>query len=135
MARQFTISQLAKQADIPTTTVRYYERIGLVEPEDRSHGNYRLYGNESLDKLKFIRAAQAIGFTLEDVKALLADEDGDTPTCGSVQGLIEARMADVEERLKDLRHVRRVLKSALEQCHQQKKSDCCQVVAGLRSGK
>ena len=135
MARQFTISQLAKQADIPTTTVRYYERIGLVEPEDRSQGNYRLYGNESLSKLKFIRAAQAIGFTLEDVKALLADEDGDTPTCGSVQGLIEARMADVEERLKDLRHVRRVLKSALEQCHQQKKSDCCQVVAGLRSGK
>ena len=135
MARQFTISQLAKQADIPTTTVRYYERIGLVEPEDRSQGNYRLYGNESLSKLKFIRAAQAVGFTLEDVKALLADEDGDTPTCGSVQGLIEARMADVEERLKDLRHVRRVLKSALEQCHQQKKSDCCQVVAGLRSGK
>lgn len=134
MAKQLTISQLAKQADIPTTTVRYYERIGLVEPEDRSQGNYRLYGNESLSKLKFIRAAQAIGFTLEDVKALLADEDGDTPTCGSVQGLIEARMADVEERLKDLRHVRRVLKSALEQCHQQKKSDCCQVVAGLRSG-
>ena len=135
MAKQLTISQLAKQADIPTTTVRYYERIGLVEPEDRSQGNYRLYGNESLSKLKFIRAAQAVGFTLEDVKSLLTDEDGDTPTCGSVQGLIEARMADVEERLKDLRHVRRVLKSALEQCHQQKKSDCCQVVAGLRSGK
>ena len=135
MARQFTISQLAKQADIPTTTVRYYERIGLVEPEDRSHGNYRLYGSDSLKKLNFIRAAQAIGFTLDDVKSLLADEDGETPTCGNVQGLIEARLADIEQRLKDLRHVRKVLKSALEQCHQQKKSDCCQVVAGLRSGK
>ncbi len=135
MPRQFTISQLAKAAGIPVTTVRYYERIGLVEPEDRSHGNYRLYGNDSLNKLKFIRAAQAIGFTLEDVKSLLTDEDGDTPTCGSVQGLIEARLADIEERLKDMRHVRKVLKSALEQCHEQKKSDCCQVVAGLRSGK
>jgi len=133
MARQFTISQLAKQADIPTTTVRYYERIGLVEPEDRSHGNYRLYGSDSLKKLRFIRAAQAIGFTLEDVKSLLADDDGETPTCGSVQGLIEDRLADVEQRLKDLRHVRKVLKSALEQCHQQKKSDCCHVVEGLRS--
>lgn len=135
LPRQFTISQLAKAAGIPTTTVRYYERIGLVEPEDRSHGNYRLYGNESLNKLKFIREAQAIGFTLEDVKSLLTDEDGDTPTCGSVQGLIEARLEDIEERLKDLRHVRKVLRSALEQCHQQKKSDCCHVVAGLKSGK
>jgi len=135
MPRQFTISQLAKAAGIPVTTVRYYERIGLVEPEDRSHGNYRLYGNDSLNKLKFIRAAQAIGFTLEDVKSLLTDEDGDTPTCGSVQGLIEARLADIEERLKDMRHVRKVLKSALEQCHEQQKSECCQVVAGLRSGK
>ena len=133
LARQFTISQLAKAGGIPTTTVRYYERIGLVEPEDRSYGNYRLYGDESLKKLKFIRAAQAVGFTLEDVKSLLADDHGDTPTCGSVQGLIEDRLADIEERLKDLRHVRKVLKSALEQCHQQKKSDCCHVVKGLQA--
>lgn len=134
MSNQFTISQLAKAADIPTTTVRYYERIGLVEPDDRSQGNYRLYGNKSLKKLKFIRAAQAVGFTLEDVKSLLADDAGEPPTCGNVQGLIEARLADIEERLKDMRHVRKVLKSALEQCHQQKKSDCCHVVDGLRSG-
>jgi len=131
MARQFTISQLAKQAEIPTTTVRYYERIGLVEPEDRSHGNYRLYSNESLTKLKFIRAAQAIGFTLEDVKSLLADDAGEPPTCGSVQGLIEDRLTDIEHRLKDLRHVRKVLMSARKRCQQQKKTDCCHVVARL----
>ena len=71
MPSQYTISQLSKAAEIPTTTVRYYERIGLVEPEDRSQGNYRLYSNESLKKLKFIRAAQAVGFTLEDVKLSL----------------------------------------------------------------
>ena len=135
MGKRMTISELAKAADIPTTTLRYYERIGLVEPEDRSYGNYRLYGDQSLKKLKFIRAAQAIGFTLEDVKSLLADGNGKAPTCGNVQGLIEARLTDVEERLKDLRHVRKVLKSALERCHQQKKSDCCQVVADLRNKK
>lgn len=132
---QFTISQLAKAAEIPTTTVRYYERIGLVEPEDRSHGNYRLYSDDSLRKVKFIRAAQAIGFTLDDVKALLSDDAGETPTCGNVQGLIEDRLADIEERLKDLRHVRRVLKSALEKCRKQKRTDCYHVVEGLRSGR
>ncbi len=63
MNKQFTISQLAKAADVPTTTVRYYERIGLVQPDDRSQGNYRLYRNDSLRKVKFIRAAQAIGFS------------------------------------------------------------------------
>lgn len=133
MPNQYTISQLAKAADIPTTTVRYYERIGLVEPDDRSQGNYRLYGDESLKKLKFIRAAQAVGFTLEDVKSLLANDAGKTPTCGSVQGLIEARLADIEQRLKDMRHVRKVLKSALEQCHRQKKTECCDVIEGVRS--
>lgn len=133
MANQFTISQLAKLADIPTTTLRYYERIGLVESEERSHGNYRLYGDQSLKKVKFIRAAQAIGFTLDDVKSLLAEGDGNVPTCGSVQGLIEARLADVDDRLKDLRHVRKVLKSALDQCQQQKQTSRCQVVKELQA--
>jgi len=132
MSNQYTISQLAKAAGIPTTTVRYYERIRLVEPVDRSYGNYRLYNGESLDRLKFICAAQATGFSLDDIKALLSDETGDTPTCGNVQGLIEERLGDVERRLKDLRHIRKVLKNALEQCQKQKKSDCCQVVAGLK---
>ena len=67
MGVHYTISQLARAAETPTTTVRYYERIGLFEPADRSQNNYRLYSDESLRKLRFIRAAQAIGFTLDDV--------------------------------------------------------------------
>ncbi|WP_339911656.1 heavy metal-responsive transcriptional regulator [Symmachiella dynata] len=133
MPNDYTISQLAKAAEIPTTTIRYYERIGLVEPDNRSQGNYRLYSGESLNKLKFIRASQAIGFTLEDVKALLSDDDGSIPTCDNVQSLIEERLADIEQRLKDLRRVRKVLKNALEQCQTQKKTDCCQVVAELKA--
>lgn len=57
-------------------TVRYYERVRLVVPETRSTGNYRVYGDESLKKLMFIRAALAIGFTLEDIKSLLATGSG-----------------------------------------------------------
>lgn len=132
MSRQYTISQLAKAAEIPTTTVRYYERIGLVEPEDRSHGNYRLYSKESLSKLKFIRAAQAIGFTLDDVRALLSDGD-DFPCCGDVQHLIEARLSDVDRRLKDLKHVQRVLKGALQKCREGDPQDPCRVVTSLRA--
>ena len=132
MSKEFTISQLAKAAEIPTTTVRYYERIGLVEPEDRSHGNYRLYGDESLRKVKFIKAAQSIGFTLDDVKALLATPDSTADSCREVQSLIEERLAEVDQRLKDLRHVQRVLKSSLEKCKETERVDCCHVIETLR---
>ena len=133
MSQQYTISQLAKSAGIPTTTtMRYCERIGLVTPEDRSHGNYRLYGEESLRKVKFIRAAQSIGFTLDDVKALLAAPDSTAASCREVQTLIEERMAEVGQRLKDLRHVQRVLKSSLEKCKETERADCCHVIETLR---
>ncbi len=129
--KQYTISQLAKAAGIPTTTIRYYERIRLVEPEDRSAGNYRLYSSQSLDRLKFIRAGQAIGFTLDDVRALLG-ESGQCPCCGDVQTLIKERLADIESRLKDLRHVQRVLKAAHQKCVESSPRSHCHVIETLR---
>lgn len=132
MARQqLTISQLAKAAEIPTTTIRYYERIGLVEPEERSAGNYRLYSERSLDRLKFIRAAQAIGFTLDDIRALLG-EGGRVPCCGDVQHLIEDRLAEIDQRLKHLRHVQRVLKAALANCQTSDPRRACHVLDSLK---
>lgn len=130
MSRQFTISHLAKAAGIPTTTVRYYERIGLVEPEDRSAGNYRLYSDDSLQRVKFIRAAQAIGFTLDDVRALLG-EGGSVPCCGDVRQLIEDRLAEIDQRLKDLRQVRRVLEDSLAKCQTSNARRACHVLESL----
>jgi DNA-binding transcriptional MerR regulator len=133
MSKQFTISQLAIAADVATTTIRYYERIGLMPPEDRSHGNYRLYSDDSLRKVKFIRAAQGIGFSLEDVKALLGVPDSSAASCRVVQPLIEQRLAEVGQRMKDLRHVQKVLKSALEKCRVTERDDCCHVIETLRA--
>lgn len=132
MARTFTISQVAKAAALPTTTVRYYERVGLVEPQDRSAGNYRLYSEESLRKLKFIRAAQAIGFTLDDVKALLSTPNSTASSCREVQSLIEDRLVEVGRRLKDLRHVQRILNSSLAKCKKTEHADCCHIIETLR---
>lgn len=129
---EYTISQLASAAEIPTTTLRYYERVGLIEPEDRSAGNYRLYTDDSLQKVKFIRAAQGIGFTLDDIKQLLAAEDGCIPRCCDVQPLLTERLADVEQRLRDLQDVKRVLQSALRKCRRGAPSDPCCVIESLR---
>ncbi len=127
MARErLTIGGLAREADVPTSTVRYYEREGLLEPSGRSASNYRLYSVGDLEKLRFIRAAQATGFSLEDVTALLRPAP-----CRRVQGLIEERLSQVEARMKELRHVKRVLGAALETCHAHEATGRCRVVADL----
>ena len=128
----YTIGQLATAADVPTSTVRYYERVGLVEADGRSESNYRLYGFEALERVRFIRAAQATGFSLDDVKALLALRDGTTAPCGQVRQLIEERIFHVEERMKDLRHVKKVLKASLELCLTSEEGKGCQVIEQLR---
>lgn len=123
-----TIGALARAAGVPTSTVRYYERAGILRPRGRSAGNYRLYSNEDLQRLRFIRAAQDTGFTLEDITHLLR------PTsCERVQSLIETRLEAVEARMRALRRVRGVLRKSLEECRDHEATGRCAVVAELSS--
>ncbi len=128
----YTIGQLAVAAGVPTTTVRYYERRRLLRPMSRSgSGCYRMYGAEELERLRFIRAAQGSGFALEDVAMLLALRDGETEPCRDVQAVIETRLGDVEARLKDLRHVERVLRTSLKMCQEHEREGRCEVIDTL----
>ncbi len=126
MVSQLTIGELAAAAGVPTSTIRYYERTRLLRPSSRSASNYRLYSQGDLERLRFIRAAQATGFTLGDVTKLLRPAP-----CGSVQRLIEERLAEVTTRMKELRHVQKVLRTALEECRDHQKSGRCKVVDDL----
>ncbi|HWE36171.1 MAG TPA: heavy metal-responsive transcriptional regulator [Isosphaeraceae bacterium] len=131
MEPRYTIGQLAKAAGVPSSTVRYYERVGLVRPSGRSGGNYRLYDAGALERLRFIRAAQATGFTLDDVTGMLGHRHDSTASCREVQGLIENRLRDLERRLEDLRHVERVLRSALDACRETEKPGRCELIDRL----
>lgn len=132
MTTAFTIGQLARSAGVPITTLRYYERRGLLRPPTRSgSGNYRTYGEAELERLRFIRAAQATGFALEDVATLLAFRDGDTEPCKEVQTLIAERLADVGQRLNDLQRVERVLKASIKRCRQHERAGRCAVINTL----
>ena len=104
----------------------YYERAGILKPRRRSASNYRLYSEEDAERLRFIRAAQATGFTLGDVKELLRPAP-----CGRVQGVIEGRLEAVEARMRELRHVRRVLRRSLEECREHERTGRCRVVDEL----
>ena len=66
-----TIGKLAREANVPISTIRYYEREGLFAADERSDGNYRLYGTAALERLRFMRAAQGAGLTLGDIRSLL----------------------------------------------------------------
>jgi MerR family mercuric resistance operon transcriptional regulator len=90
-----------------------------------------VYGPATLNRLRFIRAAQATGFTLDDVTALLNLRDGTTAPCQEVQTLIEKRLTDTAQRLQDLQHVQKVLKSSLKVCRQAKSADHCPVIDDL----
>ncbi len=131
MPAELTIGALSRRTGIPASTLRYYEREGLLEPSGRTEANYRLYSPEGLERLRFIRAAQQVGFTLIDIRTLLAHRDRVITPCREVSPLIEERLAHVEERLAEFRHVRRVLRSFLKECHEAKQDAACHVLAKL----
>lgn len=112
-----TIGQAAEAAGVAATTLRYYERAGLLRPALRTHARYRLYDAETIEQLRFIRAAQAVGFTLDDIRLLLELEGGDAHDCRSeVQPLIVRRLADVKRKMNDLKRVQAALGRALDKC-------------------
>ena len=126
MGQDLTIGELAHAAGVPASTVRYYERAGLLTARRRSSANYRLYGQAEIDRLRFIKAAQATGFTLNDVAQLLHPAP-----CGRVQELIEGRLGEVDTRMKELRHVKRILRAALAECRRHEATGRCRVIDNL----
>ncbi len=131
MADSRTIGGLAREAGVPVSTVRYYERRGLLSPNERSHSRYRLYHQSALVRLRFIRAAQASGFSLEDVEALLNLREGGRQPRAAVRAMIESRLAELRERVTNLEAIRAVLERALSVCRAGGPPEKCPVIEGL----
>ncbi len=131
MEPRYTIGRLARAAGVRASTVRFYERRRLLSPDARTEGNYRVYGPTALERLRFIRAAQANGFSLEDIAALLKFRDGTTAPCPEVQTLIEERLSDLDRRVEELRQVQEILRASLTACRRAERSNRCRVIEGL----
>lgn len=129
-----TIGQLAKQVGVPVSTCRFYERQRLLLPDSRSPSNYRLYGEATIERLKFIRAAQTAGFTLSDIRLLLAMKDGAERPCGEVHALVSKRLTNVREQMEHLRHVEAVLEWADSSCSAAGRLGRCPVLDSLAPG-
>ena len=108
MVEDMTVGRLAKATGIPESTIRFYEREGLLRPAERSSGNYRLYRRDAAERLTFIGAAQAAGFELEEIKGILALETGRI-TCGRANRLVSERLVSLRDQVLKLRQLERVL--------------------------
>jgi len=105
---QHTVKHVAERAGLPSRTVRYYDRIGLVSPERRSESGYRLYGPEAEGKLRFVCQAKALGFSLDQVRELMAAAE--RGCCGEVvpelERLLDEKIAAIDDQIAELRSFR-----------------------------
>lgn len=117
------IGRLAASADVNVETVRYYQRRGLLPEPKRPAGGARRYGAGDVSRLQFIRRAQTMGFTLEEIAGLL--ELNGKHACEQTRQLTEHKLADVRSRLRDLRMLERELLQRLLKCSAVPAGECC----------
>ncbi|MEA3277385.1 MAG: helix-turn-helix domain-containing protein [Pseudomonadota bacterium] len=110
-----TIGVLSRETGVNVETIRYYERIGLLPEPARTEGGHRLYNEDQLRRLVFIRRGRELGFSLEDLKTLIDLVDGGY-TCGEVRDITLAHLDDIRRKIVDLRRLEKTLKTTAAQC-------------------
>jgi MerR family transcriptional regulator, mercuric resistance operon regulatory protein len=125
-----TIGTLAKTAGVNVETIRFYQRKGLLPEPDRPLGGIRRYGSADLTRVRFIKASQRLGFTLDEVAELLKLEDG--THCSEARRLAESRLQDVRERLANLQRIESALGQLVARCGAARGSIKCPLIASLQ---
>jgi len=115
MAQTFYISALARHAGVPVKTIRYYEDVGLLPKPQRTVSGYRLYAPDTADRLQFIKKAQNLGLRLDEIKEILELADRGRCPCGHVQTFLKKRLAELQQKIADLRLIERRVKLAVRQ--------------------
>lgn len=123
MIQPMPIGELSRRTGCNIETIRYYERIGLI-PEPPRRGTYRSYGEDDAARLGFVRRARELGFTLDQVRALLTLAQGDQHSCAEARDLADAHLHDVRARIADLARMERVLAASVRACDAGEDSGC-----------
>lgn len=132
MDEDLSIGRLAKKAEVNVETIRYYQRRGLVDEPSRPLGGHRRYATSAAARVRFIKRAQQLGFTLEEIKELLLLEDGQS--CREARMLAERKLGLIEKRVADLNRMRRSLRGLIAQCAEGKRPRSCPIIATLSAG-
>jgi Hg(II)-responsive transcriptional regulator len=128
-----TIGQLARRARVNRETVRYYERRRLLQRPSRSVTGYRVFSDDALRRLRFIRHAKMLGFSLEEIKELLALRIHSVDTCERVRERTQTKIADIERKIEALKRMRRALSGLVTACSRRRKTDECPILNCLEA--
>ena len=136
VASRLQIGQVAARAGVTIDTVRYYERQQLLEPAPRSSGGFRLFTQNAVERIRFIKQAQDIGLSLDEIRELLTSTGG-AAQCQRVHDLLKAKLSELDERMRAMREFRRTLNHYLEACqrelNQRGQAATCPVIVNLSS--
>ena len=120
----YTIGELAARSGVHLETIRYFERIGLLAEAERSATGRRLFSPAHLVRLSFIRRAREMGFSEDEVRALLSLSDGELTSCGEVKVLAENHLREIRRKIRDLKRLERLLVSTVSRCSGGKVPKC-----------
>jgi Cu(I)-responsive transcriptional regulator len=119
-----TIGKLAAATGTKVETVRYYERAGLIAAPARTGGNYRSYRSQDLERLRFIRRTRDLGFSLDEVRALLDMAEQRDRDCGTVDEIAARHLAEIDRKISDLTALRRELAAVISSCAGGTEAEC-----------
>ncbi|MCE7998349.1 MAG: Cu(I)-responsive transcriptional regulator [Rhodobiaceae bacterium] len=118
------IGTLAERAGLSTKTIRYYEKVGLIDPPPRTEGGYRSYTDDDIDVLRFVARARGLGFSVKECKALLTLYSDRSRASADVKALALAHIEEVDRKIKELQSIRNTLGELATKCHGDDRPDC-----------
>ena len=129
-----TISQVAKVASVNIETVRYYERLGLISTPPRTESGYRQFSAEVIKRIKFIKRAQDLGFTLSEVNKLLSVSDDREYDCHDIKQFASRKLEEIEQKILDLGKIKLILYDLFQKCPDQGPIDKCPIIKEFKEG-
>ena len=125
------IGELAQVAQCTVETIRYYEREGLLAAPARTSGNFRVYGPEHVERLRFIRNCRALDMSHNEIRTLLGLADQAEQGCGAVNEVFDQHIAHVDERIRELTHLKLQLATLRQRCQSEQAVQSCGILQGL----
>lgn len=127
------IGEAARQSGLPAKTIRYYEETGLIAPAARAENGYRDYSDTDVHKMRFVRHARGLGFSVEVCSQLLSLYEDEGRKSADVKAIAEEHLTEVDAKIKELQELRSTLSHLVEHCHGDNKPDC-PILEGIAEG-
>lgn len=127
----YRISQLAKECNVNKETIRYYERLGVIPEPTRTDSGYRMYPEDMVQRIGFIKRMQDLGFTLQEIDKLLGVVDRDEVKCKDMYDFTDLKLREIQSKIDDLKKIERMLISLKEKCPENKEMFECPIIETL----